>query len=50
MLKILPIILFFYAHGSAYYSSTPVYYSNFLSQYDHEESTIKTIMNIFELY
>ena len=30
MLKILPIILFFYAHGSAYYSSMSAYYSNLL--------------------
>ena len=30
MLKILPIILFFYAHGPAYYSSIPAYYSNLL--------------------
>ena len=30
MLKFLPIILFFYAHGSAYYSSMPAYYSNLL--------------------
>ena len=30
MLEILPIILFFYAHGSAYYSSMSAYYSNLL--------------------
>ena len=30
MLKILPIILFFYAHGSAYYSGILAYYSNLL--------------------
>ena len=30
MLKILPIILFFYAHGSAYYSSMSAYFSDLL--------------------
>ena len=38
MLKYLPIILFFHAHGFAYYSSMPAYYSNLLSHYAHEKS------------
>ena len=45
--NILPIILFYYAHDSAYYSSIPAYYSNLISCYAHKESTIKAIMNIF---
>ena len=47
MLNLLPIILFYYAHDSTYYSSLPVYYSNLLLNYAHEESMIKAIMNIF---
>ena len=48
MQTFLIIILFFYAHDSAYYYSIPAYYSNLISQYAHEESIIKfnTIMNI----
>ena len=47
MLTFLPIVLFYYAHGSVYYSSIPAYYSNLLSHYAHKESMIKAIMNIF---
>ena len=44
MLNFLPIILFFYAHGSVYYSTIPAYYSNLFFHYAHEESMIKAIL------
>ena len=46
MLIFLPIILFYYACDSAYYSSIPAY-SNLISHYAYEESMIKSNMNIF---
>ena len=51
MLQIWPIdiILFFYAHGSAYYSNMPAYYSNLLSQYADKESMEKKNICNYEL-
>ena len=40
MLIFLPIILFCYAHGSAYYSTTAAYYANLVSHYVREELMI----------
>ena len=37
---------YFYAYGSANYSSIPAYYSNLLSNYAHEESMIEEIIII----
>ena len=47
MLNFMPIILFFYAHGSAYYSSISAYYSNLLFHYAYKEFMKKSNYKYF---
>ena len=42
MLKILPIVLFSYARGSAYYSSMPADYSNLIASHFAPENQHKS--------